>query len=209
MTSKSIIDLNAVTVELLHKQDYVTAIEAASEALRLQQKTFQADRRAAVQAVDVCDGLLDQCMLLSKTDDTKTSAADAFIYDHGIVLPPTIADKSLISAILIFNSALAHQLCAETGAGPTIQLLHRANNLYKVVSEIPEMGTNILFQFAVMNNLAVIEKEIGDKTTATSYFEVLMEVFMLMIDQDCSHQLSQVRGFLMNVRFQIDAAGAA
>jgi hypothetical protein len=61
-----------------------------------------------------------------------------------------------------------------------------------------------IFCFNLLSSITL-----GDKNTATSYFEYLMELFILLIDRGCSEQLSQVRGFLNNVPMHSDSAAAA
>ncbi|CAJ1939309.1 unnamed protein product [Cylindrotheca closterium] len=210
MSFQSIIDLNTRTVELIQQQNYAGAIEASSKALRLQKSNLPELDNHLLSTTDngAHPGFLDRCMLLTETDDNAATAADTFIYGTAICLPPTVTDNSLVSAILIFNSALAYQLYADTQASP-VELLLRAKRLYGLAAQLRGVDRNILFQFAVINNSAVIERKIGDKNTATSYFEYLMEIFLVLIDRGCSKQLSQIRGFLNNVPKHNDNSAAA
>jgi hypothetical protein len=149
-------------------------------------------------------------MLLSKLDacDTETSPA-GFIYRYGIMLQPTMTDTAVITAALIFNSALAHHLLA-------LQLhqyesLHKARRLYVLASNAHDMEHNILFQFAVINNVLMIDRQVAghDANVSIDCLEHLISLFMIMVDQGCDMHLRHVDGFLMNLPSNAQTAAAA
>lgn len=211
MSFKQILDLNYMTLELLQRQEYTGAVRISSKALRLL-KSAQDEISQLPQSEDQqAHNSLDQCILLSAANESVSSHAKKYIYNQGIVLPPTMTNFNSISAILIFNSALAQHLSAETSSpsDASIRLLLKAKRMYELASRLHEINQNVLFQFVLVNNSAVISEKVGDMETSKTYFEFLMSTFMLFVDQQCTEEARQVRGFLRNLPMQHGAAAAA
>jgi hypothetical protein len=74
---------------------------------------------------------------------------------------------------MIFNSALAHQLSAETSASPAMM---KAKLLYRLICNPEDMAQSSLFQYAVINNLGVIEQKMGNASLSYQYFDLLPSV---------------------------------
>ena len=166
-----IFSLNQHTLSCIRSQDFCGAMESASAALRIHHgfasnghdQEFQNKHNA-----------LDMCMLMSK--GTKACNADivplSFVYNEGIEIPFETRDSSLISIILIFNAALAHQLVAmSVNSEASFRCLHKAKQLYALVCNLQEDDHNFLFQIAVHNNVAMIDQSLGNIESATMRLE--------------------------------------
>ena len=162
---------------------------------------------------------LDQCMLLldyqEKVDhEEDRTASTPFVYDKGIPIPPSVMatmPSEKVSAILIFNSALAHQLYAQEQDRVTCQVhLQKSKRLYQLALRVcTGVEHNVLFQFVVMNNVAVIESQIGNQAQSANYLEQLMSAYMLILDQGCESRMGYLRGFLRNLPVHCNPASAA
>ncbi|CAJ1936093.1 unnamed protein product [Cylindrotheca closterium] len=220
MTIQPIIIQNNVTVTYLQRRDFERAIASSALALRYH-ADFQTVQHGLFLSASSSSGsscapdCLDQSMLLSKqygnsvNDSSSTcTTPPLFVYSHGIILPPnTLAtdnnSMTMVSAILTFNSALAYQLYAlqhcKCKSSHTFLLL-QSKRLYELAFGVHSGAHhNLLFEFAVVNNIAVIDRCIGNEAMSTQTFENLMSVLMLMVDQGCDSRLRQLQGFLRNV----------
>mmetsp|Transcript_26790 Transcript_26790/g.65144 ORF Transcript_26790/g.65144 Transcript_26790/m.65144 type:complete len:225 (+) Transcript_26790:83-757(+) len=207
MTLKSVIDQNNMTVALLRDQDSSHAIQASSEALR-RHKMVVSSEKESLPTNKNCTDSLDQCMVLSVIDESKVESGMPFIYDHGILLPSTMTDSTAISAILIFNSALSHQLCAMQNPASASALFLKARHLYNLAYRMQGAEGNILFQIAIANNMIVIERSLGNEDVSKNHFDQLLSWWMLLLDQGYGPRLHPVRGFLVNGQWTKTASAA-
>ena len=131
-----------------------------------------------------------------------------FTYEYGIVMSRRFTDQEILIPIVIFNAALARHLSVEKmpGTPKSIQELQRAKRLYELAYESHSASHNLLFRFATINNIALIEKRLGNNEQSERYIRQLTSVLMLFIDQKRNAELRQVSGFLVNV---LDSSGTA
>ena len=193
----SIIDANNTTVALLKEHRYESAIKNSSVLL----KDYQKDLGQISISIDSGNGCLDACMLLSDGGG-KSPGNKAFIYEYGILIPKsTDTNSTMVSAILIFNSALANHLCAETLETGTIQqgLLLKAKLMYELACHVHPGSMNLLFHFAVINNIAMIEAKMGHIDTSIKHFEYLLTFVMVLVDQGQTERLGHLQRFLGNI----------
>ncbi|KAL3941831.1 MAG: hypothetical protein SGBAC_003877 [Bacillariaceae sp.] len=188
MNINTIIERNNQTITCLNANDYLAAIDSSSMLLRslLQGSEIMNlsesddgelrldDERYESGGVDH----LDQHMLVSAVNECRSSVHDtnsAFIYDHGIPISPSVAvDAATLSAIAIFNAALAYHLAAESGESLTpSESLQKAQRLYHLGYQADAMSQSRLFQFAVINNLAVVERRLGNTALSYGYYDYL------------------------------------
>mmetsp|Transcript_39188 Transcript_39188/g.94762 ORF Transcript_39188/g.94762 Transcript_39188/m.94762 type:complete len:214 (-) Transcript_39188:122-763(-) len=213
MSCTSIIEQNNKTVAFLKAQDFASAVIASSSALTSHYALENSRNAVGGKSAGGCS--LDKCMLLSEVDDNETmeDTDTTFIYKHGILLHPSVTEFNSITSILVFNTALAHHLAAETNchsSTATGTMLHRARRLYELAYDSQKLDSNLLFQFAVINNIAVVEQRIANNTTLSPQcFEYLMSVLMVLVDRGCVMRLRHVRGFLHNVILTTEVAAAA
>lgn len=214
--------------------------------------------------------------------DAAVDESQHFLYNHGILLPTANSDMYgvmpqlfhhesgakteehpcyfVISAILIFNVALSHHLCAmhhpfcdhrqnqqnadttrmnrNTMPEPRLRLLLQARELYRMAlrskrcthqggqscstsSAADEDG--VLFQLAIINNLGVIERELGNVTQSKAYFQSLLSVWGASLvvatemamdsyattTDSCMLQNHYLQQFLWNAVRKVDSAAAA
>ncbi|CAJ1933055.1 unnamed protein product [Cylindrotheca closterium] len=175
MGISDIIDQNNRGVSLLMENDFPNAIQSFALALPLLRTIAD-----SVWDHTICDGdSLDQHMISSAdcADQVKPASSAAnngmMIYQVGIRIPPTETIPSIISWVLIFNSALAHHLSAKTRACPAML---KAKQLYRLICDPQGMTQSPLFQYAVINNLGVIEQNFGNASVANQYFEILPSI---------------------------------
>lgn len=186
----------------MRAQDYYSAVVSASSALEYH-GIMQRELRAS--ASEGRELTLDQCMLLTNTeeainDDDTLPDHPHYIYKHGIPLADTVTDAETIAPILVFNAALAHHLLARRSSDQrSIGYLQRAYRLYALAYDAPGIDGNPLFQFAVMNNAAVIERQIENNTESwDASMDYLMSLYMVLLDRGCTSFVRQMQGILVN-----------
>ncbi|CAJ1964905.1 unnamed protein product [Cylindrotheca closterium] len=211
----AIIELNNLTVDALRQQHFYNAITSSSSAL----KCYKAIQQSTTNELLSCsffaapeDYCIDQSMLLSEPNPNATghsTNSSTFIYDLGIPVPPG-ADATIVATILIFNLALAYQLCGNQQQYDTKMLL-KAKQLYELAHKGLDVDQNVHFHFAIINNIAVIEHQIGNTAASKDNFEYLMSLFMLLVDRGTnSVGLRHMNGFLVNLpSTSVNAAHAA
>ena len=206
MSIQSIVEQNNITVSLLKAQDFTSAVDASTRALKYQREFVAIHPHLAIVDKTVTNEL-DECLRSSQESDDTMTDNDTdknapFIYDQAILFPEALANQDSAAAILIFNAALANQLCA--GKVPSrdhsTQLLIKAKGLYELAFKLHPTKHNTLFQFAIMNNVAVIERNLGNEAASKIYFDHLLSFWMCAAtNQQHSSQLRCMRGFLWNV----------
>ncbi|CAJ1936095.1 unnamed protein product [Cylindrotheca closterium] len=224
MSLKIVIEQNNRTITCLKDQDFSSALESSSEALRLYHSALvhssEEDECPPPSMTAHTDSdYLDQCLLQSEVvdDETEAKAHQPFIYRSAIPLPPSIITDSaaMVAPILIFNIALAYHLRADDDDGTTpghqisLKGLHKARCLYEKAYEAHGIDQNVLFQFVILNNIAIIDQRMGNYAMMQSCFEHLTSLFMLLVDQGCSVRLRHIVGFLSNLSSAAQPASAA
>ncbi|CAJ1966038.1 unnamed protein product [Cylindrotheca closterium] len=205
MTFDFLIEQNNRTLAFLKAQDFIGAIDSSSLALKYH-KARQAALHDQSPLHHSCSGsdCLDQCMFLSKINGSAPHSDHAdhipFVYDRGIVVPRSMHDPSVVTSILIFNTALAHHLAAEAAYGTTSpELWHKARRFYELAYQSHDMDYNVLFQIVLINNLAMIEQKMGNMSKSISCLEYLTAVLMILVDRGCSLHLHHAQGCLANI----------
>ncbi|CAJ1948385.1 unnamed protein product [Cylindrotheca closterium] len=211
---QQVIHQNSATVAYIRQHDYPSALESSASVLLLLQHldTTPSGTTSTIPSPLDC---LDQCMLLSEVDTTSNDRANrktAFVYEQGILLPPTATEYTMVSAVVIFNSALAHQLFAQQqqDKDASQRYLLMSRRLYGLAYGVHSRACHsMLFQFVVINNMAVIDQQTGNPEQSTQYFKHLMTVLLLMVDQGCTSRLRHLRGFTRNVPSSAESQAAA
>lgn len=153
---------------------------------------------------------VDEYMLLLDPDERhEIEEATSFIYRTGIAIPAGETDPSVITPILVFNTALTHHMLAEQYSACAHYHLQKAYELYELALRSQDTDTNLLFEFAILNNLGMIHREIGAEPTANVYFGYLLSAWMMFLDQQSSLRMRHVRGFLLNLPTGLAVAVAA
>lgn len=209
MSLTAAIRQNTITLSYLKEKDYGQAVTSSLTALAHLRSSESLNRPQSPTTKSSTDNLVDQCMLLSPScKDEETDANQMFIYDQGILLPQNTTDFAIITPALIFNAALSHHLAAHA-RGAFAQDLQSAKRLYELAYGSQTVALNTLFRFVVINNIAVIDRQLGNAEQSEFYIKQLMSVLMLLVDQKRSAELQQLRGFLVNVRTSSTTASAA
>ncbi|CAJ1968593.1 unnamed protein product [Cylindrotheca closterium] len=183
MTISTIIERNNQTIAFFNESDYLNAIESSLTSLRETSEITDpesSEEESENESSGSSSDRLDQCMLLpaAASDIRRLLLHSDFIYDQAIPISQSLkVDKPILSAIVIFNAALAHHLAAESRDIPTPpKALFKAQRLYRLAYQAytPGPGTqSILFQFAVINNLGVVERRLGNTALSNQYFDYL------------------------------------
>ena len=196
------IQKNNSAVSLIAAGDCDSAISALSSALKTyKQITEEADKHP--QPVKTS---LDQCMTQSPVTLAKASnEEERYMYRQAIHIPLTIEcnyqASIMVSVMIIFNLALAHQLSA-VGSHKKQLKLRKAAKLYELgfnmQRDLNFENNNVLFTLATMNNLGLIHHKLNDGDTANQFFEKLLSTLMVLID--CGGgDVCELDGFLRNV----------
>ncbi|CAJ1935909.1 unnamed protein product [Cylindrotheca closterium] len=207
----ALIEQNDATVAFLQANDFSRALVSSILALSYSRTFLDESETANEQS----SGSLDECMLLSATvSESGDEISGTFIYEHAVIIPTTAEeiDPTILIAIPIFNAALAHHQLAKQNLfchWTRMHLLTRAKQLYELAYKSCDLEHNPLFHFALINNMAVIERDIGNMPTANECFEYLLTLLIVFVDRGCELRLRHVRGFVANVPLAIKNAPAA
>ncbi|CAJ1934498.1 unnamed protein product [Cylindrotheca closterium] len=193
---ESVLDQNNMTVALLRDEDFSHAIVESSEALRCLRRCESALHDLPTNKDYT--GALDQCLILSAIGENMAESGKPFIFDHGILLPLTMTDYTTISAILVFNSALSHQLWATQNPAYAPGYLMKARQLYHLAYRMEDVEHNVMFQIAIINNMVVIERSLGNEADSKKDFDLLLSLWILLLDLGYGPRLYAVRGFIAN-----------
>lgn len=213
MTIDFLIEQNNRTLAFLKAQDFTSAVESSAFALKCH-KALHSGASQNSLCYSSGNDCLDQCMLLSEmksssSHDEASTHQTSFIYDLGIFVPKSVTDPSIVTPILIFNMALAHHLAAEAAGHCALQAWQKARRLYKLAHDSYDSDFNVLFQFVLINNIAMIDRKIGNTAMSTECMEYLLSLWMLLVDHGCNLRLQHVHGFLVNIPSPSETAAAA
>jgi hypothetical protein len=207
------IQQNNSAVSLIADGDYDAAISGLSSAL----KTCKQIMGEADEHNQPVKTSLDQCMAQSPATQAKASNEDEndqYMYRQPIHIPLSIESNYqasiMVSVMIIFNLALAHQLSA-VGNNKKQSKLGKAAKLYELCFSLQRdehFENNVLFTMATVNNLGIIHHKLNDGETANKCFEYLLSTLMFLID--CGEgDACELDGFLRNVSILISAPCSA
>ena len=209
VSAKHVIELNNGSVALMRNQQFQKAVAVASSALKHHREL----RRISEQEYTTECGFIDSCMFQDDATDDEPSndSTEEFVYQKGIRIPSNVSATFDITPILLFNLALSHQLLAQQQPQDSRRflLLEKAKRLYELVGKSFDTRDNTLFEFAIINNAAVIHKTLGDDATSKKYFELLLSHLMMFVDCESSNRLRPMYGFLANMTSETQSAAAA
>lgn len=173
MNTEAVINLNNQTVDLLERQDPLNAVESSANLSCCQLKKTL-DASSATQEGANYRECIDRCIILPESGQTVAYSMDTVICKHGIPLPPSASDiATMITSIAVFNAAVAHHRMAENGGTSAKGFLHKAKALYELAYKTTDMDENPVFIFAVLNNIGVIERQLGNAAASNQYFDYL------------------------------------
>lgn len=147
---------------------------------------------------------LDQCMTHSEATHFPEDKGrnGSYVYRQGIYIPIEVAQERqssvMVSTILIFNLALAQQLPEANPVSKQSKLI-KAARLYDLAFNMQreeQLGDNIYFALATVNNLGVIYQQLEEKEAANQCFEHLLSTLMLVLD--CGESTPQFGRFIHN-----------
>ena len=130
-----------------------------------------------------------------RNDNTEEeTSSSSFLYRQAIHLSPEAIgrdnrSRQQLSAVIVFNLALAHHLIAETDETQQYNCFTmRAAKLYELSWQLVqrEVGYNSpLFMMVIVNNLGVAYQSLGEVENAQRSFEHLLSTMLFLMD--CGH----------------------
>ncbi len=206
--SQIAIQRNNSAVSLIAAGNYDAAISALSSALKTYKQIMWEETDEHPQKVKTS---LDQCMTQSPAAtparaSSNEEESDQYMYRQAIHIPPLTIESNyhasiMVSVMIIFNLALAHQLSA-VGSHKKQLKLRKAAKLYELgfnmQRDLNFENNNVLFTLATMNNLGLIHHTLNDGETANRCFEHLLSTLMVLIDSG-EGDVCELDGFLRNV----------
>jgi hypothetical protein len=172
---------------------------------------------------------LDQCMAQSccsssmkiESCSQETEEEEEFLYENGIIIPSALTlDQdmgAMVSCMIIFNFALACQLCAmysNDNDDDIITNLNKAIKLYQLSFNLQRnarMDNNVLFSLALVNNLGLAHRLLQNQEDSGKCFEYVLSTLMFLTDcGECSKLFEQqhLDGFFFNVTNLISTSTA-
>eukprot|EP00934_Nitzschia_sp_Nitz4_P003578 Nitzschia sp. Nitz4//scaffold99_size76975//72434//73177//NITZ4_005588-RA/size76975-processed-gene-0.55-mRNA-1//-1//CDS//3329560886//3568//frame0 len=145
-------------------------------------------------------------LIPSKTEEIHASRRSAYV--HPAFIPEDISETDYkasvtISAIIVFNLALAVHLSAEsTGNNPSTLL--KAIKLYELAFAMTQNDTSCAggaspsYVLAVANNMGVIYSQLNDIENARKCFQLVMSTLMYLVEYDVHHNVVDFELFLGN-----------
>ena len=174
---------------LVDEGDYLSALPEISSALRCVKNGL----RDCIE--DEQEGSFDLDSLMAKPREALVHASrnndGYFVYDQAIRIPelfsaPTSHDKQVCAAISIFNLALAHHLHGLTTTHKSEVFLIKAAKLYEFGIQVQQgvVGNALcsFFYLVILNNLADVERRLGNDSKSLKFCEEVLEMLMLLAD---------------------------
>lgn len=187
MSFDTLRDQNDQMLAFLNNENFSEAIESSYAAIRDLRDLVGTVPSTSMEAAS--EKLDDYMIVLQDLGAYRADTSRPFIYHHGIPIPSTIPDTKIIAAILIFNAALAQHLSVMSQHGTpssTPEGLVKAKKLYETIWSCRHhlsLKDNVLFQFALINNIAVINQELGNTVQANTQFDHLISLLNRLEDQ--------------------------
>jgi hypothetical protein len=209
------IELNNTGVGLITSGDYTRAIVPLSNALKIMK---QCCSTAIEDAQDDCCAQhrhmasLDMCIAHTQSECLSPKDENGhYMHREAICIPPSfLLDSSsqqkhdvpavLLTAVVLFNLALLHQLSAQDGENRQAKLT-KAAQLYTLVNELQfadRVANNVWFAMATVNNLGLVHAQLQDATNANRCFESLLAMLMFSTE-GAQKRRDDFDGFLRNV----------
>jgi hypothetical protein len=219
---QSAIELNNTGVSLITSRDYTRAIVPLSNALKIMKQCCSmtiedaqddccAQQHRRMASLDMCIAHT-QSECLSPKDENEH-----YMHREAICIPPSfLLDSSqqkqdvpalLLTAVILFNLALLHQLSAQDGENHQAKLT-KAAQLYTLVNELQfanRFENNVWFAMATVNNLGLVHAQLQDATNANRCFESLLAMLMFSTE-GAQKRREDFDGFLRNVSIFISTS---
>jgi tetratricopeptide (TPR) repeat protein len=210
------IQQNNVAVSLIEEGNYNDAIITLSEAFKIF-KEFMHFMETSKQQIPANESSMDQFMSAGNCSrDPEENEDNQYIYRRAIRIPSHInADyrtSIMVSSMIIFNLALAHQLSV-TGVETKRDnsKLRKAAKLYELgfaLQQNEQWGFNLLYTLATVNNLGLVYRQLHNKDFAGKCLEHLLSALMVVVD--CGKgNIHELEGFFRNTSSLISKHVAA
>ncbi|KAL3935810.1 MAG: hypothetical protein SGBAC_008747 [Bacillariaceae sp.] len=214
---ETVITRNNQVVSLLDCGQFHEAVHLASTAMELFQEITISEDEDLLEK-EHSNPSIDHCMLARGNSSREEASDDTdfnYIYQRGISLPSAmVEDPTRVPPTLIFNSALSHHLLAAAVHEPQMRqhLFDKAIKLYKLAYTIEQSGdykNNNIFKMAVLNNLGVICRVLGQEEQAQECFDYLVSMMMQLVHLGvCDEMMKHLNGVWANLVVQNIAPAA-
>ena len=203
-----ILNQNRLAIASIESSDYAVAVSILSAAVRDYKQVIM-KHNFPNESKDQAWLALDDCV--AQPIHSVTSAdliGDSFVRFTSAIDLTTVGMKDasrngsvVISAVLMFNLALAYNLSGE---------LSKAIQLYGLAVRMSheERSRGLLFTMTCINNAAVAYTDLGDDESADRYFESLLSILMCLVDNEEQFQVAHgtsvlLEGFFQNTSYLI------
>jgi hypothetical protein len=210
MMLQSAVELNNTCVGLIASGDYKRAFALLSNALKITKQCMAIETAQDRFPHRRSTASLDMCIVHTPSEClSPEDGNEHYMHRQAICIPPSVLLEPqsqqdvpvLLSAVIIFNLALLHQLSAQQDGEKRRAQLTQAAQLYTLLHELQRSDhfeNNVLFVMATMNNLGLVHAQLQDATNANRCFQGLLAV-ILMFSTGCDKQRRDFDGFLGNV----------
>jgi hypothetical protein len=163
------------------------------------------------------DGLMTNCVHLHNSGDSQEQKT--FMHRCAIHIDDTAEDttcsyesRAVVSAVLIFNLALAYQLAAAKTTTGNDRYLKKAAKLYGLANRMSheeQLESSTLFSMTCINNMGLVYQDLRDIVAAQKCFEHLLSTLMFLVDCGEADVVPDMDGFLMNTSHLVVAQASA
>ena len=176
-------------------------VEAPCSSLGASTKETVKDQEARTSSVE----------LTKETFSPQSVPSEGFVYLELIKIPTREIDASMacddaqhavvsrVTVALIFNLALVHHLHGIHRRSSTN--IMRARTLYELALNAHQVSgedVTILYTLAILNNLGVIYRSMGDLAEADAFFSALLQTLMYISSTDEADHIEAWDGLLCN-----------
>jgi tetratricopeptide (TPR) repeat protein len=189
-STQQVVLLNNGAAALFETENYDEAVSMLKQAFAMNKSLVLVKKETSRSNNN--NNVLHKCCTSTVPDDTMTGDDDSsedYIYRKPITIAVTSAINAgydihvTLSAIIIFNLALAHHLSGmflKYDANRNSENLEKAVTLYSlalqvVVAEQRRLASDVtMFLLAIFNNIGHIHKTLGETKVANSFFERML-----------------------------------
>jgi tetratricopeptide (TPR) repeat protein len=200
--------LNNRAVVMINAGELEAAISTIGEALHTSwEMADKAEQRTHHLPLHLTlDGLMTKCVHLDNSGDRQEQKT--FMYRRAICINDAAEDTTysyesrvVVTAVIIFNLALAYQLAAANTTNGNDRYLRKAAKLYKLAIRMPheeQLESSTLFSMTCINNVGLVYQDLRDIVAAQKCFEHLLSTLMFLVDCGETDVVPDMDGFFMN-----------
>jgi tetratricopeptide (TPR) repeat protein len=212
------IALNNKAVAMINAGELEAAIPIICEALHTARDMVEeGEDKNHLPLHLTLDGLMTKCVHIDNSGDSQEQKT--FMYRCAIHIDDAAEDttysyesRAVVSAVLIFNLALAYQLEAAKTTTGNDRYLKKAAKLYELAYRMPreeQLESSTLFSMTCINNMGLVYQDLRDIVAARKCFEHLLSTLMFLVDCGETDVVPDMDGFFMNTSHLVVAQASA